>query len=48
MGYTNFWYQSDSFTNEEWNKIKTVANELVKDDFITGFDGTFCLKWYVH
>ena len=40
MGYTNFWYQSDSFTNEEWNKIKTVANELVKDDFITGFDGT--------
>tara|TARA_B100000519_G_C14205996_1_gene420375 strand:- start:719 stop:1099 length:381 start_codon:yes stop_codon:yes gene_type:complete len=40
MGYTNYWYQFDSFNDKEWGKIKLVASELVKDIGITGRDGS--------
>mgnify|MGYP003656089136 FL=1 len=30
MGYTNFWYQKESFTNGEWDVLKEVANKLIE------------------
>tara|TARA_Y100000034_G_scaffold106210_1_gene134753 strand:- start:705 stop:1130 length:426 start_codon:yes stop_codon:yes gene_type:complete len=39
MGYTNYWYISETFNDEEWNKITTVAKALVDDPSITGWDG---------
>ena len=28
MGYTNYWYQHEDFTNDEWNKIKVFYHGL--------------------
>ena len=39
MGYTNYWYISDTFNDEEWGKITTVAKALVDDPIITGWNG---------
>ena len=32
MGYTNYWYQTRSFTNEEWNKICVYCETLLKNN----------------
>ena len=30
MGYTNYWYQKESFTKGEWDVLKEVANKLIE------------------
>ena len=30
MGYTNYWYQNKSFTDQEWKKIKEEY-DYIKD-----------------
>lgn len=30
MGYTNFWYQKESFTNGEWDILKDEANKIIE------------------
>ena len=34
MGYTNYWYQTRSFTNDEWDKIVTHFENMVKDSSV--------------
>ena len=29
MGYTHYWYQKKSFTNEQWSKIQDYAEKLI-------------------
>ena len=28
MGYTNYWYQHEDFTNDEWHKIQVFFHGL--------------------
>tara|TARA_B100000427_G_C15518096_1_gene599103 strand:+ start:1397 stop:1798 length:402 start_codon:yes stop_codon:yes gene_type:complete len=40
MGYTNYWYIKETFSLEEWDKVKKVATALLKDNHdIAGWEG---------